>query len=438
MCIKNANYLNIYVQYNYIMESYNPWWVGEIDPLYEEWLNSRVKWIPSIIEKISSKPYALNFLIGPRQVGKTTALKIYIYKLLKKRDPRSIFYYSCDEIVDHRELGEILDNYISMRNAWRIKSSVIILDEITFVGEWHRALKSRIDRGEFRRDVLIITGSASIELLAGKERFPGRRGSGKDLYMYPLSFQDYVRHLTSIELKPSTLENWEEYRKCVEANKVFSHKLEEMFIYYLKTGGFPIPIREYFETGRITYVSYKTYLDWLKTDWLKTGRDEGYMKEVLTYLLEASPTPLSWHNIAKNTSLLSPHTAREYIETLEALMVLKIIYWASPDGKINYRKNKKMLFIDPFIYNVLSKYTRVKVDEATIVEATVTTHFSRRYRTYYWHNSTEIDAILMTDKKPLAFEIKWTRKPRTGRKPIKTYILDREKIPIFLATLKIT
>jgi len=25
------------------LEEYNPWWVGEIDPAYEEWVKSRVK-----------------------------------------------------------------------------------------------------------------------------------------------------------------------------------------------------------------------------------------------------------------------------------------------------------------------------------------------------------------------------------------------------------
>ena len=98
------------------MEEYNPWWFNEIDPLYEEWLNLKVKWVPEILEKFEFKPYSLHFFIGPRQVGKTTALKILIHQLIKERNPKSIFYYACDELADYRELGEILDNYISMKN----------------------------------------------------------------------------------------------------------------------------------------------------------------------------------------------------------------------------------------------------------------------------------------------------------------------------------
>ena len=419
------------------VEEYNPWWMGEVDPLYEEWLSLRVKWVPRVVRKIPLKPYSLHFLVGPRQVGKTTALKILIYRLLESRDPRSIFYYSCDELSDYRELGEVLDDYLSARRAWGVKSSIIILDEITFVEEWYRALKSRIDRRLFRSDVLIVTGSASLELVAGRERFPGRRGYGRDIYMYPMSFGEYVEHFAQVALERAGLEEPEEFESCMSGNAAFRETLGRLFTAYLATGGYPVPIREYFEAGRVTYASYKVYLDWLRTDWLKAGRGEGYMKEVVAYLLETATAPLSWYTIAKNTSISSPHTAREYVETLELLMVARVVYWASPWGEVNYRKNKKVLFTDPFIYRALSAYTRVEVEEPAVVEATVTTHLARRYPTYYWSNKTEVDALVLVSGKPLGFEVKWRRKHRPGRKPLKTCVLGREDIPVFLATLNL-
>ncbi len=420
------------------METYNPWWIGEPDPFYEEWLHGKIKWIPKIIEKLSLKPYSLNFLVGPRQVGKTTALKILIHQLLAKRKPRSIFYYSCDELSDYEDLGEILDNYLSARKTWGIKSSIIMLDEITFVDEWYRALKSRIDMKVFKNDVIIVTGSASIELLAGKERFPGRRGLGRDVYMYPLSFGEYVEHFSNIPARRCRLDNWNLFQECMKANTLFSERLSELFHIYLSTGGFPAPIRERFERGNITYASYKVYLDWVRTDWLRARKSEHIMKEVIAYLLETTPTPISWNTVSKNTSITSPNTAREYIETLEQLMLAKIIYWSTPHGKPDYRKNKKIFFIDPFIYKVLSHYTRTPVEEPAVVEATVTTHLARKYTTYYWRNKTEVDAIAVVSGKTIGFEIKWRKKPPTGRKPLQTNTLDKDKIPIFLATLDLS
>lgn len=140
------------------------------------------------MNEISVEPFSLNFIFGPRQVGKTTAIKILIHKYLEFQDPRAIFYYSCDELTDYRELSEVLDNYISSRKAWGIKNSMIFLDEITFVNEWWRAIKSKIDSGELSGDVLTITGSVSMELMNQKEFFPGRRGKRKDYLLMPLTF----------------------------------------------------------------------------------------------------------------------------------------------------------------------------------------------------------------------------------------------------------
>jgi len=59
------------------MESQNPWWYGEKDRKFEEWEASPVKWIPPILKTFNFRPFSLNFLVGQRQVGKTTALKVY-------------------------------------------------------------------------------------------------------------------------------------------------------------------------------------------------------------------------------------------------------------------------------------------------------------------------------------------------------------------------
>jgi len=94
------------------MEAQNPWWYGELDKKYEEWKSYPVKWIPPIISSFNFKPFSLNFLVGPRQVGKTTALKIYIHNvLLPHNNPKSIFYFSCEELTDFKELGELIINH---------------------------------------------------------------------------------------------------------------------------------------------------------------------------------------------------------------------------------------------------------------------------------------------------------------------------------------
>lgn len=415
------------------MEDQNPWWYGEPDREFEEWKSKPLKWIPPIIKEFNFKPFSLNFIVGPRQVGKTTTLKIYIHELLESTNPKSIFYLSCEEVTNFRELGEIIDNYLSFRKMNKINSSFIILDEITFVEEWYRAIKARIDKGLFKNDVLIISGSASLQLLKQKEHFPGRRGYGKDIIFYPLSFSDYVSCFKNLQTSKESLERIE---AAMEANKIHSQVLVKSFENYIETGGFPLSILDFFTYGRVTYETKKAYIDWLKSDFMKLNRDEGYMKEVLSFIISAQAVPISWLNISRETSIASPHTAKAYVEDLKNMFVVEILNFLSPEGKVISRKNKKIHVLDPFLYKVICDFTRTQPNEGALLEGIVATHLSRRYETFYWKNGTEVDIVVRLNRKQIGIEVK--KSVQTWRKPLhlhKSILLTKTDIPLFLASI---
>ena len=415
------------------MERYNPWWINEPDFTYIEWKKAEIHWVPDVINEFSLEPFSLNFLFGPRQVGKTTAIKIQIHRLLEKYGPKSIFYYSCDELTDHHELGEVLDNYLSARKSWGIRNSFIFLDEITFVDQWWRAIKSRIDSGELSGDVITITGSASMELMKQKEFFPGRRGKGKDHLMMPLSFSRYVEVFSDIS--PST-GGIEDIERNASANRVFSETLKAMFRRYLETGGFPRAIRDFHSFGKVSNETMKTYLDWMRGDWIKAGKSERYMKELLSYIINARGTPISWNGIASETGINSPNTARSYVEVLEGTFSSLILYLLSPDSKVLYRKNKKIHFTDPLLFRIFSEYTGEELYEDWIIEGTVASLLSRRAPVFYWRNSSEVDVLCKIDGKQVGFEV--TKGIKRWKKPKhveKAYLLDRANIHIYLSCL---
>jgi predicted AAA+ superfamily ATPase len=417
------------------MENQNPWWYGEEDKKYEEWKTSEFKWIPPIINSLNFEPFSLNFIVGPRQVGKTTALKIFINQnLLPKINPKSIFYFSCDELTDFKELGEILDNYIDFRNANKIKSSFIILDEITFVDEWYRAIKARIDRFEFKNDILIITGSSSLEILKQKEYFPGRRGKGKDIIFYPLSFRQYVNCLKNVDTLTGEIDDIE---KVMKANKIHEKILENLFEKYIETGGFPLSIKEFFSSGKISHETRKVYIDWLKTDFIKLGKNESSMKEILSYIINSANTPVSWLSISKETSISSPHTTQSYVETLKGLFVVEILNFLSPEGKVIFKKNKKIHITDPFLYKTICEYVRAEPNVPALLESVVASHLSRIYETFYWKNGSEVDLVIKKGKKQLGVEVKTQVKSWKKPKHMTSVVVDRKEIPIFLSSLRI-
>ncbi|MHA1380258.1 MAG: ATP-binding protein [Candidatus Helarchaeota archaeon] len=421
------------------MERYNPWWQNEKDEVLEEWKKSKVKWEPEIINKINFQPFSLHFLTGPRQVGKTTTLKILINKLIQKGvNSKSIFYYQCDELLDFKELGEILDDYYNAKEYWKIDQSYVILDEITFVHEWWRAIKSRIDKKQMKNDVIIITGSASIELLKEKERFPGRRGQGQDLILRPLSFDNYVQLSNQLAIKQLEIQEINRFDDAIKTNKLFSTTLSQIFLNYIESGGFPRAIIDYMESGKVKESTKKTYLDWLKSDWQKDNKNERFMKEIISYLINTRLSPISWLSITKNTSIGSSNTTETYVTALENMYAINILHHISPDFKINYRKNKKIHFIDPFIYRLMAEYTRSEILTENIVESIVAAHLSRRSQTFYWKNNSEVDIIGIINDKQVGFEVKWG--PKSWRRPkhlTQTFLLTKDIIPIFLATFKL-
>jgi predicted AAA+ superfamily ATPase len=395
-----------------------------------------VRWVPDEVELVSLKPFCLNFVSGPRQVGKTTMLKLLINRLLRHMEPRAILYLSCDEYSSFEELGKDLDTYLRAKTALGVKTSYIFLDEVTFVEEWWRAVKARIDDGSLLGSSVTVTGSAGMELLKQREMFPGRRGVGKDIVMLPLSFPSYLAKV--MQIKPMVSQRLSEAGKAVEANKLYGEKLAQSFVTYLETGGFPLAIKERSEYGKIGEESRRALLDGLRGDWLKAGKSESTVKEVVSYLLGARAAPISWLSIAKDTSIASPNTARSYVDILEKLMTVTVLNFIDPTGRVVYRKNRKVHFIDPFVHRTLAEYCGLRVDEGALVEGVVASHLARRYKVGYWRNGGEVDCLVVDDGEVYGFEVKWgfrqLRKPRW----LKHYIsLDKETLPLFLASLSL-
>jgi len=54
-------------------------------------------------------------------------------------------------------------------------------------------------------------------------------------------------------------------------NKLFEKELADAFEIYLRTGGFPLAIKEFLTRGKM-WNAYKAYIDWIKTDIIRAGK----------------------------------------------------------------------------------------------------------------------------------------------------------------------
>ncbi|NOZ82011.1 MAG: ATP-binding protein [Candidatus Micrarchaeota archaeon] len=401
----------------------NPWWKDRklIEKDYDilKWKSKKYRWVPKIVDEITLEPFSLHMITGPRQAGKTTAIKLLIRKLLKKVEPESVFYFNCEELKDYRELIGVLEAYSDFRRGVGIKNSFIFLDEITSPVEWYRGIKSLIEKGRFLRDVVVLTGSSSVNIKKHTELFPGRRGKGKNFVLLPLSFREFVRVMRPEiykKIKPVKNLRVKDLLRASLNALVFKKELNELLETYLRTGGFPLGIENIEEAKR-------TYLSWIKTEILKSGRSITVAREIIKALLEKLQTPVSWEGISKEIEIKSPKTVSTYVELFRSMFSAVVLHHVDIASKtLKFGKNKKIHFIDPLLFYIFEEWciTRIRNPESALAESVVAVHLARYFAKKhgrseldegigYWRNSSEVDVILL-ESTLKGFEVKWSDK----------------------------
>lgn len=409
--------------YEVLLEQ-NIWWKGKkkIQEDYDilRWKEKKINWEPKIIEKINLTPFSFHIIVGPRQVGKTTALKLLIKKILKKMDEKSIFYFNCEQIKDYKELIEVIETYLDIKEGAEIQSSYIILDEVTSVDEWQKCVKSLIDKGKFQNDILIVTGSMSLKIKKQAELFPGRRGNGENFLMLPLSFREFVeiqdKKLIEKIPKLNSLSKKELSMKISQVMPYFK-ELNKYLEKYFQFGGLPLSAAFLGNKAKKKRAK-EAYLDSLKTDILEMGKNDGIAREVISSILTKIPSPISWNKISKEISVKSPKTVASYVRLMKEMYSIMVLNHVDISSKrLKYGKNKKIHVLDPLFLEVFEDWglLSIKNKKELLAESCVATHLARfsgsgfeiGENIGYWKNDKEID-ILVKNKKAVGFEVKWS------------------------------
>jgi predicted AAA+ superfamily ATPase len=130
-----------------------------MDRIYENLVYENLKKYPQMA-----------FLVGPRQVGKTTIAK----RLLKRFD--ETIYLNFDSVDDRKRIlkGQSFIEDIFPTNVLRDASPLVIFDEIHKYKDWKNYIKGFYDlyRNSFK---IIVTGSARLDIYqSGGDSLMGR------------------------------------------------------------------------------------------------------------------------------------------------------------------------------------------------------------------------------------------------------------------------
>ncbi len=359
------------------LASQNPWWGEPVliksDPQIKGLQGSRLRWVPKELGEFDVTKDRVYTLRGPRQVGKTTLLKLLAQKMIvdEERDPRSVFYFNCDSLGKGDDLAQVVKTYGEFAGRSELSRCVLLIDEISSVAGWERSMKHLADSGALIGKTVVLTGSHSLDIRRAAELLPGRRGEGDGIVnklLLPMTFSEYVAAVapklrdrlspvyhTTPSLRMRTLSELCRGRidpKLRDALMLCERDLTPLLDDYLFTGGIARAMSERFSQGSIPQSTYELYVRALMGDLMKWRFQENIAKQVLRAVVDKMTTRITLNSIVKDTEIQSHNTVSSYLEALEGSFVLNVFYQMSGDDSLPmYRRSKKVYFKDPFLYH---------------------------------------------------------------------------------------
>lgn len=380
------------------------------------------------IERYQIRFPSVEIIRGPRQIGKTTEIKMIIEGLIDKgRNPRAIGYFTCDVISRHKELFEILKSFSQHLKLSRMKNGFLFLDEVSSIKDWQKAIKAFVDTGMGEGIHLAVTGSSSIELKRGYERMPGRRNGGKDYLFLPVSFRKFCalthpkKDIPRIDFT-EILKSEKKFEEIKEAVLIDSAFYKKSFMDYARIGGFPKPISDFVKHGNVSDETLLINRSVLFSEFEKYKKNINTLMQILGELIKNIATPVSFNTIMKNIELASAKTVKEYIETLtQAYLGLLLPCVDISKKKIFHKRDKKIYLMDPIIFAILrDRLGFSPLSESNFAENMCCVHIGRFFlkdwadlgtldKLFYWKSAkgNEVDFVIFQEGKPFGIEVKY-------------------------------
>ncbi|MBQ2853050.1 MAG: ATP-binding protein [Bacteroidales bacterium] len=326
-------------------------------------------------------------LTGPRQVGKTTLLKMLMSDLSKKT-----LFWNCDE----PDIRQKLSNPTSTQLGTDIgDSELILIDEAQRVRNIGITLKLLIDN--FPQKQIIVTGSSALELSDSiSEPLTGRK---YEYNMYPFSSEELIDNHGDIE-----------ERRLLERRIIYGT--------YPDVVNYPGEEKEILTNLTSSYL-YKDIFAF------QDVRKPEIIEQILQALALQIGNEVSFNELGKLLGLNS-QTIQRYIDLLEKSFVIFHLRSFSRNIRNELKKSRKIYFYDNGIRNAILgdfKQPNLRSDTGALWENYLVSErmkhnsYSLFYgKSYFWRTQQqqEIDYLEDIDGILNTYEFKWnnTKHPK--------------------------
>lgn len=383
---------------------YNPWWQGpgwEPRDAHLRRLAAQPARLPTPqVDRIGLQRPAVHILRGPRQVGKSTDLKLLVRRALAEGfAPRQVVYLSLDLLEGQPApvLVDTLDRTLDLAGS-RSRPRLLLLDEITSAIAWRTSIKAMWDDGRIDEDIVVCTGSSAVDLAEGAvERLPGRRGPGRDYLVLPHDFASFARAAVSA-IPPSPGMTVGEVigsdgRTALLSARIHLPALQRALERYLIFGGLPAAVAEAVAGEPEPSEDVRRVLwDSLVKEVQRRGAATPAAQALLERIMRSLGSKMSWARMAQDMAVplggrpnrpdgkTDPRTVQSYIELLAIDYFALILYfWKPGSGPGQVSKDKKVYFGDPLLHTITAERVGLPRDPHADVENAVAIGLYRRY-----------------------------------------------------------
>lgn len=320
-------------------------------------------------------------LTGPRQVGKTTLLK-----MLMAETDRKVLYWNCDEPDIRQKLSNSTSTQLKSETA---SAEIIMIDEAQRVPNIGVTLKLLVDNLPDKQ--VVVTGSSALELSNFlNEPLTGRK---YEYNMFPLSAEELIDH-----------HNATEERRLLERRMLFGS--------YPEVVSRPGEERETL-TNLINSYLYKDVFTF------QDVRKPEIIEQLLQALALQIGSEVSFNELSRLLGLNS-QTVQRYVDLLEKSFVVFHLRSFSRNLRNELKKSRKIYFYDNGVRNaVLGDFKPLQLRNDTgplwenylVSERMKHNSYSLYYgKSYFWRTQQqqEVDYLEDIDGVLHAFEFKWS------------------------------
>jgi len=322
-------------------------------------------------------------LIGLRRAGKT----FYFYQLINNLiedgiNPSQILYinFEDDRILplNVKDLNTILEAYYELYPENTSETLYLFFDEIQNIDNWELFIRRVHDKKNAR---IYITGSSSK--LLSKEIATSLRGRTLSYYLFPLSFEEFLRF------------------RQVTLNKDFEYtdarfRVKKLFSEYLGGGGFPEVVLEAEELKQDILRNYFEMFIYRDLVERFSIRNTSLLKSLVKFLITNIGTTFSvnsFYRTIRKDMPVGKDTLMEYLSYLEDINLVYLVPIFSYSLKKQQVNPRKVYCIDNGLRNAVS--FMFSKDEGRLAENLVFLELKRRNKEpYYWKNKGEVDFVI--------------------------------------------